>query len=139
MKRAAPHGLGTLQTEVMEILWERGSATVADVVEAIGQKRPVTYTTVLVAMQKLEKKGWLKHRSQGRAYVYRPARTRGKVYGGLLRDILHSAFHRDPRLLLFPFAGRISAERQQWRNCASDQKLAEKTAYMRVSLEFLAR
>src|ERR1051325_8219550 len=100
MKRSPLHGLGTLQTEVMEILWERTSATVAEVVEAISQSRPVTYTTVLVAMQKLEKKGWLKHRSQGRAYVYRPARTRRQVYGGFPRDLPHSAFHRDPRLLL---------------------------------------
>jgi|SRR6185295_5359341 len=100
MKRAAPHGLGKLQAEVMEIVWKRGSATVADVVETIAEKRSVTYTTVLVAMQKLEKKGWLKHKSQGKAYVYRAARSRGKVYEGLLRDILKAAFQRDPRLLL---------------------------------------
>ena len=100
MKRAAPHGLGKLQAEVMEIVWKRGSATVADVVETIAEKRSVTYTTVLVAMQKLEKKGWLKHKSQGKAYVYRAARSRGKVYEDLLRDILKAAFQRDPRLLL---------------------------------------
>ena len=100
MVRRSLHGLGKLQSEVMEHLWHLGSATVAEVVELIAKRRPVTYTTVLVAMQKLEKKGWLKHRTKGRAYVYRPARTRQQVHGSLLRDFLHSAFRGDPKLLL---------------------------------------
>ena len=93
-------GLGKLQAEVMELVWQSGEATVADIVEQISQHRPVSYTTVLAAMQKLEKKGWLEHRSAGRAYIYRPARTREKVRGNLLKDLLHSAFDGDPRLLL---------------------------------------
>jgi predicted transcriptional regulator len=99
-KRKAIHGLGELQAEVMEIVWAQGEATVADVVEAIGRRRAVTYTTVLVAMQKLRHKGWLKHRSQGRAYVYSPRQTREQVHGGLLKEFLRSAFGGDPRLLL---------------------------------------
>ncbi len=99
-KTKAIHGLGELQAQVMEIVWGKGEATVADVVETIGRRRPVTYTTVLVAMQKLAQKGWLKHRSQGRAYVYSPRRTRDEVHGSLLKDFLRSAFRGDPRLLL---------------------------------------
>jgi BlaI family transcriptional regulator, penicillinase repressor len=99
-KRKSLHGLGELQAEVMEIVWTKGEATVADVVEAIGRRRPVTYTTVLVAMQKLAQKGWLKHRSEGRAYVYSARRTRDQVHGGLLKDFLRSAFGGDPRLLV---------------------------------------
>jgi BlaI family penicillinase repressor len=101
MSRRKPiHGLGELQAEVMEIVWTKGEATVADVVEIIARRRPVTYTTVLVAMQKLDQKGWLKHRSEGRAYVYSPRRSREQVHGGLLKDFLRSAFRGDPRLLL---------------------------------------
>lgn len=93
-------GLGKLQAEVMELVWQRGEATVADLVEQISRRRPVSYTTVLVAMQKLEKKGWLSHRTAGRAYVYRPVRSREQVRGRLLKDLLRSAFGGDPRLLL---------------------------------------
>ena len=50
-------GLGKLQAEVMELVWQRGEATVAELVEEISQRRRVSYTTVLVAMQKMEKKG----------------------------------------------------------------------------------
>jgi predicted transcriptional regulator len=99
-KRKAIHGLGELQAEVMEIVWSKGEATVADAVETIARRRPVTYTTVLVAMQKLSQKGWLKHRSEGRAYVYSPRRSREEVHGGLLKDFLRSAFRGDPKLLL---------------------------------------
>jgi BlaI family penicillinase repressor len=100
MTRSDFAGLGSLQAEVMELVWQRGEATVADLVERISQDRPVSYTTILVAMQKLEKKGWLAHRTAGRAYVYRPVHSRQQVRRRLLRDLLHSAFRDDPRLLL---------------------------------------
>ncbi len=87
MAKKTFHGLGTLQSEVMEIVWQRGEATVAAVVEAISKRRTVAYTTVLVAMQKLAQKGWLKHRAAGRAYVYTPARTREQASGGVRFDL----------------------------------------------------
>jgi BlaI family transcriptional regulator, penicillinase repressor len=100
MKKQAMHGLGHLQAEVMEIVWEKGTATVTQVVEVIAARRAVTYTTVLVAMQKLEQKGWLKHHAEGRAYVYEPRRSREQVHGGVLREMLSSLFSGDPRQLV---------------------------------------
>ena len=94
------HGLGQLQSEVLEWVWQQGEATVADVVQHLGRRRPITYTTVLVAMQKLEKKGWLTHRTQGRAYVYQPARSQAKAQAGALREILEAVFGGDPKLLV---------------------------------------
>jgi BlaI family transcriptional regulator, penicillinase repressor len=94
------HGLGSLQSEVMELAWEQGEVTVAQVAEAIGRRRHVTYTTVLSAMQKLEKKGWLRHRTAGRAYIYSPTRNREQVGGRTLKELLKTTFQGDPRLLL---------------------------------------
>jgi len=94
------HGLGSLQSEVMELIWEQCEATVAQLFETIGRRRPLTYTTILSAVQKLERKGWLKHRSAGRAYVYYAVRDRVQVGSRTLRDLLRSAFGSDPRLLL---------------------------------------
>ena len=93
-------GLGSLQSEVMELVWEREEATVAQLVEAISKDRPVTYTTVLSAVQKLTKKGWLKHRSEGRAYVYSAARQRTEVGRSRLGELLRTAFSGAPNLLL---------------------------------------
>ena len=100
MAKQSVHGLGQLQAEVLELVWDMQEATVAQVAERISADRPVTYTTVLAAMQKLSKKGWLVHRQEGKAYVYRAARSRSDARGSLLRDVLGSAFEGDPRLLL---------------------------------------
>jgi predicted transcriptional regulator len=51
-------------------------------------------------MQKLEKQGWLRHRSEGRAYVYRPARSRAQVGSGALRTLLEKMFAGD-RMMMF--------------------------------------
>jgi predicted transcriptional regulator len=99
MSKSIP-GLGSLQSEVMELVWKGNEATVAQLVEAIGRRRSVSYTTVLSAVQKLEKKGWLKHRAAGRAYVYYATRDRSEVGRRTLRELLKSTFSGDPRLLL---------------------------------------
>lgn len=100
MARRTIRGLGELQAEVLELLWGLGEATVADVVARLERDRPVTYTTALVALQKLEKKGWIDHRSEGRAYVYFPRKSREDAQAGLLGELLATAFGGDPSLLL---------------------------------------
>lgn len=99
-RKRSLHGLGELQAEVMEIVWKLGEATVSQVHERILRRRKVTYTTVLVAMQKLDKAGWLKHRSEGRAYVFEPGRSRATAHGNVLKDVLKQAFGGDPQLML---------------------------------------
>jgi BlaI family penicillinase repressor len=100
MRHKTLHGLGELQAKVMEFVWDRGEATVTEVAEHLGRRKPVVYTTVLVAMQKLEKKGWLTHRAAGRAYVYRPVRSRATAQAGLLAEMLDAVFGGDPKLLV---------------------------------------
>ena len=68
--------LGQLQRAVMEVVWQLGQASVHQVREQLAQKKELAYTTVLTAMQKLEKAGWLKHRAEGKSYVYLPTRSR---------------------------------------------------------------
>lgn len=84
----------------MEIIWDLGEATVTQVHERIQLKRKAVYTTVLVAMQKLDKKGWLTHRREGRANVYTPARSREAAHGTVLKDVLKQAFKGNPKVLL---------------------------------------
>ena len=68
--------LGKLQRAVVEAVWELGEATVRQVWERLCPKKEVSYTTILAAMQRLEKSGWLRHRTQGKSNVYQPTRTR---------------------------------------------------------------
>ena len=60
----------------MKIVWERDSATVRDVYEAILERRKVAYTTVMTMMKILEDKKYLKKTQVDRAYVYRPAQPK---------------------------------------------------------------
>jgi len=68
--------LGKLQRKVVEAVWELGEATVRQVWERICPKKDLAYTTILAAMQRLERSGWLRHRIEGGSNVYVPTRTR---------------------------------------------------------------
>ncbi len=59
------------ELRLMEVLWRRGRATVAEVVEALPPP-PLAYSTVLTTLRTLEQKGYLGHDEDGRAYVYYP-------------------------------------------------------------------
>ena len=56
----------------MEVLWDKGAATVGDVVDSLPKRDSVAYSTVLTTLRILEKKGYLRHVKAGRAFVYEP-------------------------------------------------------------------
>ena len=99
MGRGSIDSLGDLQKLVMETVWELGEATVTQVRDKLDRDPPPAYTTVLSVMQKLEKAGWLKHRSEGRSYVYLPTRSRGDAGSNTLRTFIDRVFRGDPVLM----------------------------------------
>ena len=76
----------------MKVVWIRDKTTVRDVYEAMREKRPVAYTTVMTMMRILEDKGYLKKTLVDRAHVYRPAQRRQQVIGAMVRDFLDRVF-----------------------------------------------
>ncbi len=95
MKRHSLDHLGELQRAVIEIVWELGEASVHDVRNRLEPKRTLAYTTVLSVLQKLEKAGWLAHRSQGKSYVYVPVRSRDEADAGSVKRFLTRVFDDD--------------------------------------------
>ncbi len=88
--------MGDLQRTVLETVWELGEAGVHEVRERLNRrKKKLAYTTVLSAMQKLEKAGWLEHRAAGRSYVYTATRTREEAGAGSVRRFLQRVFAGD--------------------------------------------
>ena len=69
-------GLGPLEINVMEILWDRGECNVHDVVPRLN--RPLAYTTVMTTLDRLYKKGLLDRRKPDRAFLYAPRLTRSE-------------------------------------------------------------
>ncbi len=87
------HHLGALQHAIMRVLWERGEATVAEVHQALEGARALT--TVATMLQKLEKKGVVDHRSEGRQFVYRPLVSELEVRRSMVAELTERLFAGD--------------------------------------------
>ena len=70
--------LGELQRETIELLWQMEQGSVQEVLAALNRERrkKLAYTTVLTTLQNLQRSGWVKPQKDGRAYIYRPTKTR---------------------------------------------------------------
>jgi len=88
------------ELRLMEILWARGEATVADAVAAIPKREALAYSTVLTTMRILEQKGYITHRQEGRAFVYRPVVDRGEARRSAVKHLLSRFFDNSPELLV---------------------------------------
>ena len=73
-----PPPLHELEGEVMDVVWDRGEASIRDVMEALNERtrRDRAYTTFLTAMHRLDSKGMLRRRREKKTDVYAPAFTR---------------------------------------------------------------
>jgi predicted transcriptional regulator len=60
------------ELRIMDVLWQRGSGTVQQVLDALPPKPALAYNSVLTTVRVLEKKGFVRHIKDGRAYVYAP-------------------------------------------------------------------
>ena len=100
MPRAKSPGLTDAELRLMEVLWKKGVATVAEVVEGIVGDPPLAYSTVLTTLRILENKGYLLHSKQGRAFAYKPAVGRDTARENAIRHLLRRFFDDSPELLL---------------------------------------
>ena len=84
----------------MRVLWAQRSATVGDVVAAIAGKQPPAYNTVLTLLRVLEKKGYIRHRKDGRAFTFYPVVDQTQVRRRALRYLMDRFFENSPELLV---------------------------------------
>ena len=80
------------QREIMEIVWERGEVTVAQVRETLAAKRDVARNTIQTMIVRLEDRGWLTHREEGRTFVYSAARPRKVSLGAKVSQMVDRMF-----------------------------------------------
>ena len=96
---------------VMSILWRMGSATVADVKDAL--EEPLAYTSVLSALQTLEEKGYVTHEAEGRAYRYRALVDADKAGDSALARVRESIFHGSAEKLFAHFVADEKLSRSE--------------------------
>jgi BlaI family transcriptional regulator, penicillinase repressor len=101
-----PRNKSTVLTEselrLMDVLWEKGEGTVAEIAAALPVRPALAYNTVLTIMRILEIKGYVRHRKppQGRAFVYRPRVGRDEATRGAVRDLLRRFFGQSHEALV---------------------------------------
>jgi predicted transcriptional regulator len=96
-RRSVP--LTEVELRLMEIVWASGPATVGQIVEAIPAEERPAYNTVQTMMKILERKGYVTHRAEGRAFVYESVVDRDSAARTALSHVMQRFFGGSPRAL----------------------------------------
>ncbi len=94
----APREFTGRELDIMSVLWQEGSGTVAEVREKSAAN--VGYTTILKFLQILEEKGAVRHQKEGRAYRYFAVVEQTQAGGHAVRRVVNKIFHGSAELLL---------------------------------------
>jgi predicted transcriptional regulator len=102
MPRKKPPHLTEAELRLMNVVWQKGRATVAEVAAALPKDLDLAYNTVLTTLRILETKGYVRHSNakDGRAFVYRPAVGRPEATRNAVRHLLGRFFGDSPQALV---------------------------------------
>ena len=84
------------QREIMEVIWDRGEATVSEVRDALAGRRDLARNTIHTMIVRLEEKGWLKHRDVGRKFLYSANVPRRTSLGAKVVQLVDRFFAGSP-------------------------------------------
>ena len=113
MPRPKSLSLTEAELRLMDVIWDKGRATVAEVAEALPEELDLAYNTVLTTLRILEDKGYLKHSKskEGRAFIYRAVVSREQASRSAVRHLLRRFFGNSAEALVL--------------NLLEDEKLGE--------------
>ena len=100
MPRPRSPALTDAEARVMAILWQKKTATVAEVVAVLKKNRPVSYSTVQTILRILETKAYVAHDKVGRAFIYRPRVDERVARRRALKHLVARLFNGSPGLLV---------------------------------------
>jgi BlaI family transcriptional regulator, penicillinase repressor len=118
MVQAESAPLTPAQREIMEIVWDRAEVTVSEVRETLSAKRELARNTVQTMMVRLEEKGWLIHREEGRTFIYSAARTKNLSLGANVSQMVDRLFAGSPEEMvtaLLEYRGLTPSEAERIR------------------------
>lgn len=100
-RKKSPH-LTEAELRLMDVVWDRGAATVSEVAEALPKDLGLAYNTVLTTLRILEDKGYLRHtkRDDARAFVYQAVVGRNEAGRNAVRYLVSRFFRNSPELLV---------------------------------------
>ena len=120
-----PDAFTPRELDVMSILWDLGSATVAEVQERISD--PLAYTTVLSVLRTLKEKGFVRHEAEGRAHRYYALVDWTAAGRQELRRLVKKVFKGSPELLLVQLVSDRGIDERELRRLRQlvDERLGE--------------
>lgn len=121
--------LSDLQLSVMRVLWDKREASAAQVQQALERTRKLAITTVSTLLARLEKKGVVSHRADGRTFVYRPRVSETEMRRRTISSVIRNLFRGNPSEVV----GQILSERDvseedlaRMRQLIQDARVAER-------------
>src|SRR5580692_12910092 len=93
------------ELRIMKLLWTRGESVVSDLVAAMPDGETLAYNSVLTTVRILEQKGYVDHRQEGRAFVYRPCVAEHEAGRSEVRHVLSRFFGNSRESLLLSLLG----------------------------------
>lgn len=100
------------ELRLMDVLWQKGSATVQQVLDALPEKPALAYNSVLTTIRVLENKGYLEHVKDGRAHIYKPIMEREEATRSEIRHLVGRFFKNSHELLVLNVLEDLSSENQ---------------------------
>ena len=89
------------ELRLMDVLWQKGPRTVQQVLDALPNKPALAYNSVLTTIRILERKGYVEHSKEGRAYVYAPRIERQEATRSEIGHLVNRFFKNSRELLVF--------------------------------------
>src|SRR5712691_1900641 len=105
--------MGALQAEVIGVFWERGDATVREVVDEMNKRRrrrrkdQLAYTTVLTLVSRLWSRSLLAREPEGRGFRYRPAKSRDELLADLSDELIDRLLDDFGEIAVARFGARV--------------------------------
>jgi predicted transcriptional regulator len=100
MPRKPSNTLTEAELRLMKLLWQHGECAVSDLVAALPEDAALAYTSVLTTVRILETKGYVRHRQEGRAFLYTPCIEHQEASRSEVRHVLHRFFGNSRERLL---------------------------------------
>src|SRR5215471_11977908 len=100
MPRKQSETLTAAELRLMDVLWQRGCATVNEVMEDLPQDPPLAYNTVLTTLRILERKGYVRHQKNSRAFQFVPVVDHRQASRSAVSYVVNKFFRNSPKALV---------------------------------------
>ena len=127
------------ELRLMKLLWARGESVVSELVAAMPEGETLAYNSVLTTIRILEQKGYVRHRQEGRAFVYSPCVEEHEAGRSEIRHMMQRFFGNSPERLLLSLLADEEIDPEELRRLKAAIALAPDDEPGRAGLGQTAR